>query len=71
MTELYVIHWLAKELGGEYISSMIEYVTADRAKAEEYFHQHSVDEQVMNIDGHMCAISRRIVPAVLDQQYKP
>ena len=69
--ELYVIHWLAQELGGNYISSMIEYATADKSKAEDFFVQHAVNEQIMNIDGHMCQIHRRIVPVALDQQYKP
>ena len=71
MTEIYVVHWLARELGGEYTSAMIEYVTADRAKAEQYFTEHAVKDQVMNIDSHMCEIRRMIVPVVLDQQYKP
>jgi hypothetical protein len=71
MSEVYVVHWLAKEVSGDYVTSMIEYVTTSRTKAEEYVRIHQQQEQVMNIDGRMCEIRRQIVPAVLEQEYKP
>jgi len=71
MNEVYVVHWLAKEVGGDYVTSMVEYVSASRTKAEEYVRIHQHQEQVMNIDGHMCEIRRQIVLAVLEQEYKP
>jgi hypothetical protein len=71
MSEIYVVHWLAKEVNGDYVTSMIEYTTTDRTRAEEYYRLHQAQEQVMNIDGHMCDIRRQIISAVLEQEYKP
>ena len=69
MSEIFFILWLAKEVNGEYVSSTVEFATADRGKAEDYFAQHQLQEQVMNIGGHMCDIRRTIVPVELDKEY--
>lgn len=66
---IYVVHWLAKEVNGHYVSSMIEYADEDKVKVEEYFKRHQHQEQVMNIDGHMCDIRRQIVPVELGKEY--
>ena len=71
MAEIYVIHWLAKELGGDYVTSMVEYVTTDKVKAQQYFYEHMPEDRIMNIDSHMCEVRRQIVTAVIDQPYKP
>ena len=71
MNTVYLILWLAKEVNGDFVSSMVEYVTSDRTKAERFFTLHQKQEQVMNIDGHMCDIRRTIIPAELETEYKP
>lgn len=70
MSDVYIIHWLAKEVSGDFISSMIEYVTTDRQKAEDVFKQQQFTNNIVNINGHNCEVLRQIVQAQLDQMYK-
>lgn len=68
---VYVVHWLAKEINGDFVSSMIEFASLDRTKAEAYFLDKQPKEQLMNIESHMCEIKRHIVPINLDVNYIP
>lgn len=68
--EVYFILWLAKEVNGDYVSSTVEFATTDKTKAEQYCVKHQLQEQVMNVQNHMCEVRRTIIPVELDKEYK-
>lgn len=65
--KIYVVHQLAKEINGDFVSSMIEYASKDRLKAEEYANKHQLSEPVMNIESHLCNVVRMLVEVELEE----
>lgn len=69
MTTIYIVHALAKEVGGNYTSSAVEFGSPDKAAAEKFYIERQSKGTLVNIDSHLCEVARHIVPVELDKEY--
>ena len=67
---VYIVWQVAREVDGENLSPLIEYVTCVKELAEKYIQKHTYD-RLVNIGGNQfLVVSRDIIEAEVDQGIK-
>lgn len=59
---VYIVHQLAKEINGDFVSTQIEYASKSEREAFEYIRKQQASNSIIKIEEHMCAIVRQLVP---------